>query len=62
MVQNHHVIEFNSSRSTYTVIAHCDTKDQANAVIKRVKAHFNYTGNPIEDLSSYEFGYLEAIS
>ena len=59
---HHHIIEFNSSRSTYTVLAHCETKNQADAVIKRVKMHFNYNGNPIEDLSSYEFGYLEAIS
>ena len=59
---NYHVIEFNSSRSTFTILAHCDTRTQANAVINRVKSHFNYQGNPIEILSAYELGYLEAIA
>ncbi len=61
-MQNHHVIEFNFSRSTYTILAHCFTKKDADAVVKRVKAHFNYTGTPIEILSSYELGYLEGSS
>ena len=61
-MQNHFVVEFNSSRSTWELIACCFSKKEADAVIKRVKAHFNYSGNPIENLSAYEFGYLEAIS
>ena len=59
---DYHVIEFNSSRSIFNVIAHCDNRKQANAVIKRVKTHFNYHGNPIEIVSAYELGYLEAIA
>ena len=59
---NYHVIEFNFSRSTFQVLAHCDTRKQANDVVERVKSHFNYQGNPLDIVSAYELGYLEAIA
>ena len=61
-MQDFHVIEFNSSRSTFQVLAHCFTKQDAKAVVKQVKNHFNYHGTPVEIISSYELGYLEAIA
>jgi hypothetical protein len=61
-MQNFHVIEFNSSRSTFQVLAHCFTKQDAKAVVKKVKNHFNYHGTPVEIISSYELGYLEAVA
>ena len=43
----------------FTYVAHCDTRKQADAVVARVKAHFNYQGTPLEIVSAYELGYLD---
>ena len=53
---NYHVIEFNFSRSTFQVLAHCDTRKQANDVVERLNPT-NYQGNPLDIVSAYELGY-----
>ena len=62
MLSAAHLIQWNSSHSTFEIIGHYDSFSLARAAQARCKSHFNYTGNDLQIISSYELGQLEAIS
>ena len=62
LIMNHHLLAFNFSRSTFEVVGSYFTYGEAYKRQNEVRQHFNYDGRPLDIVSSYELGRLEAIA
>ena len=61
-MSNAHLIEWNASRSCFQVVGHFESTTAACKRRAEVVRHFNYQGNDLQVVSSYELGRLEALA
>lgn len=61
-MSTHHLIQWNASRSCYEILGHFFSLAEATKRRDQVKKHFQYRGQELEIISSYQLGYLEAAA
>ena len=61
-MSNAHLIEWNASHSCFQVVGHFESNAAACKRRAEVVRHFNYQGNDLQVVSSYELGRLEALA